>query len=69
MSTSREITVWCDATNADGQRCQEWINHGMSTVAEARRLAREDGWVKQKGKDYCPDHVWWIEIGVGVDDE
>ena len=53
MSTAREVTVWCDV-----EGCPEWgpQDQYATTAAEARRLARRDGWVYRNGNDLCPQH-------------
>ena len=53
MSTAREVTVWCDVAE-----CPEWGPQGQyaSTAAEARKMARRDGWVRRNGNDLCPRH-------------
>lgn len=52
MSTSKEVTVWCD-----GDGCHNWT-HGdrgpHATAADARKGARREGWVRADGRDLCP---------------
>lgn len=52
MSTSREVTVWCD-----GDGCHAWTYGADAphrTAATARRGARAEGWVHRDGRDLCP---------------
>jgi hypothetical protein len=54
MSTAREVTVWCDV-----EGCPEWgpVDQYATTAAEARRMARSDGFVRRNGRDLCPNHA------------
>lgn len=60
MSTSREVTVWCDF-EADGRRCMSWTyGHNSApqrTGREARRNAAKEGWRHRDGHDLCPCHA------------
>ena len=49
MSTSREVTVWCDC-------CRDWT-YGRggphSNAKDARKGAKEEGWARELGQDLC----------------
>jgi hypothetical protein len=48
------VSIGCDALNGD---CDAELDGAGSTVAEARRIARDEGWVYRRGKDLCPQHA------------
>lgn len=57
MSIVQTSDVFCDV-----KRCPQWA-HGCSTThgaADARRLAKRNGWTRRKvgdrWADLCPDH-------------
>jgi hypothetical protein len=53
VSLSRYVDVWCDAED-----CAKWCEEATAkTALEARKLARQCGWVHRDGKDYCPHHA------------
>lgn len=54
MSTSREVTVWCD-----DEGCGEWTygNGDNHTNAEARLGARRLGWECSSRGDFCIEHA------------
>jgi len=53
MSTSRDITIWCDHPD-----CYVWDTYGAGhdTIRRTRQTAKEVGWTYRRGKDYCPRH-------------
>lgn len=53
MSTSREVTVWCD-------ECHGWTYGDGAphrTAAKARQAAHRVGWKCRAGRDLCPSCV------------
>lgn len=57
MSTSRQVTVWCDGTRPGGQPCTDWTYGACAhsdTAASARAGARAEGWVRAGKRDLCP---------------
>lgn len=57
MSTSKEVTVWCDGFTPDGV-CQNWtVGSGNNrTVTAARRDVRDNwGWTRKGDRDLCPE--------------
>ncbi len=57
MSVFPYYDVWCDGPGPAGDGCDDWCRSATGpTVREARRLAREAGWVHRRGVgDLCPD--------------
>lgn len=53
MSASKHVTLWCDA-----DWCNNWTDHGRSSITETRQLAQLEGWVRSKGKDFCCTAHW-----------
>lgn len=51
MTTTRHVTVWCDAPD-----CGAWIGQEDS-AADARKYAKDFGWVRRNGRDLCPEHA------------
>jgi hypothetical protein len=50
VSTSRQITVWCDV-----EGCSEW-NQQSGNIRQVRKEVRKHGWALRNGKDLCPKH-------------
>lgn len=55
MSITRIYSVFCDGVQPDGQSCPQWVVETSGGTVEARRLARNYGWVRREGRDLCPD--------------
>lgn len=53
MTASRLVTIWCDAEHALDTKCEFWVAH-EPTAAEARKVARSQGWVRRDGRDLSP---------------
>lgn len=51
MSTTKHVTVWCDVAD-----CNQWEAFGH-TATEARKEARQVGWMYRHGLDLCPQHA------------
>lgn len=56
MSIVTEKLLFCDG----GNLCPEDGPYGCAdgrndTAAEQRRQAKDIGWIRRKGKDYCPE--------------
>lgn len=70
MSTSREVTVWCDGKLDDGNTCGQWVRSPSASAKEARSMARGMGWwCRLDGrKDLCPScaNARMIELGLPV---
>lgn len=56
MTASRHVTIWCDGEDAQG-RCWEWTGGDQPRALNARRDARQNGWVYRDGRDLCPLHA------------
>lgn len=61
MSITRTSTVVCELPPEDKPRdahgvalCTGWTGETVYGAREARRIAREHGWVRIDGKDLCP---------------
>ena len=55
MSTSKEVTLWCDAPD-----CPRWTYGDVpstKSVRELRSNAKRRGWRYRDGNDYCPEHA------------
>jgi hypothetical protein len=48
VSATTHVTIWCDCDD-----CSRWTDHGRRTATETRRLARNLGWVRKSGQDFC----------------
>ncbi|MEU0940391.1 hypothetical protein [Embleya sp. NPDC005971] len=59
MSIVRAVVVECDIPDCDA--ATEWDARipDATTAAEARRIARRDGWHRIRHGDICPD--CWID--------
>lgn len=56
MTASKTVNLACDA-RPDDKRCWTRYESWQRTNAEARRVARADGWTHDKvGHDFCPEH-------------
>lgn len=60
MSYTKEVTLWCEATD-----CSEWLtlNNYESrggNVAKARVYARRAHWTLVGGRDYCKRHSTFV---------
>lgn len=55
MSFTRETTIWCD-WESDDQFCTRFFQEPTPHADEARKAARQQGWVRRDGSDYCPEH-------------
>lgn len=50
MTYHREVWLMCD-----GEDCVRDGPGGGRTAAEARKYARQQGWLCRGGEDYCPN--------------
>jgi len=55
MSVTRESTIWCDGTNADGLTCGKW-HQGMGSPSAVRAELKPRGWTRQGEQDFCREH-------------
>jgi hypothetical protein len=56
MSSVKVYSVHCDLPAAEhphGSTCTGWTGN-CADLAEARQQARDGGWLRTGGKDYCP---------------
>lgn len=59
MSTTKQITLWCDGTD-NGHSCGAWIQtEGLepATRAAIRARGKRGGWSTNGPLDYCPRHL------------
>jgi hypothetical protein len=60
MSYTKEVTLWCDATEQSGRQCVSWIQFAHpdagGSVVDARKLAQREGWDNIGEHDFCRTH-------------
>ncbi len=68
MSVFPYYDVWCDGPGPAGDGCDDWCRSATGpTVREARRLAREAGWVHRRGVGVCGVYTYEVaETKVGL---
>jgi len=59
MTYTKKVTLVCDGDELEdgpSEDCEHFYGHEVTYTAatEARFYAREDGWVTDGSKDYCP---------------
>lgn len=50
-------TLTCDFRQSNGDGCLNSTPRKGDSAAAVRKVAREMGWVRVEGKDFCPAHV------------
>lgn len=56
MSVIKSATIACDHIDcADDDESASWLGH-YETAAQVRYAAKQQGWTRRGGKDYCPRH-------------
>lgn len=68
MSIHRLTLLYCDGENCPRDDDREQVPfdiNGLGTGADQRSAAKEDGWIRRNGKDYCPKCAERMRAAIG----